>query len=245
MRIGDPSPQWAQDLVDKWIIFDDDFHGIKNVRAFVFHTDSFENDRRVRIFAETYDQAMESLVGERRPGLYATYVLPDRYQVIETPSELEGWTAQQLNKNAASVNNAAIMLLIKDGLILAISRRHDRTKFGLPGGKQDQKDECPKDAALREIFEETSLQVKKATFIYRRLELGDGANPVDFESYTYYAQEWEGEPTNSEEGDVKWLTAEELTSTKAAFGDYNRNMLDQFKILFPDIYLIGESNEDQ
>jgi hypothetical protein len=52
--------------------------------------------------------------------------------------------------------------------------------------------------------------------------------------------EWDGEPTNSEEGVVKWLTAKELTDTNAAFGDYNRNMLDIVKIQFPDVKLVGE-----
>lgn len=56
-----------------------------------------------------------------------------------------------------------------------------------------------------------------------------------------YATDWEGEPHNSEEGEVKWLTAEEVCSTKAAFGDYNRKTLNVFKQMFPNVYLKGES----
>jgi hypothetical protein len=36
------------------------------------------------------------------------------------------------------------------------------------------------------------------------------------------------------------LTAEEVTSTKAAFGDYNRKTLNIFKTMFPNVYIQGE-----
>ena len=141
--------------------------------------------------------------------------------------------------HGGEMKQAAVNLIIKDGLILAISRRHDKTKYGLPGGKVSP-DETPEQAAKREAWEETGIQIKECIFIFKRVELGDGANQVDFESYTYYATDWSGEPHDSEEGNVRWLTSVELTDTKAAFGDYNRNMLNQFKQLFPNVNLIGE-----
>jgi 8-oxo-dGTP pyrophosphatase MutT (NUDIX family) len=139
------------------------------------------------------------------------------------------------------MKRAGVMLIVKDGLILAISRRHNQEIFGLPGGKFDEDfDMDVQDTAIRETQEETSINVKDAVFIYERVELGDGPDGVDFYSTAFYALDWDGEATNSEEGVVKWLTAKELTDTNAAFGDYNRNMLDIFKIQFPDIKLIGE-----
>lgn len=142
------------------------------------------------------------------------------------------------------MKQAGVMLIVKDGLILSVSRRYDKTKFGLPGGKfspdaPDNDRDC-KDTAIRETREETSVIVKDAAFIYERVELGGGPNPVDFYSKCYFATDWEGTPQNSEEGEVAWLTAEELTSTKAAFGDYNRKMLDIFKSQHPDVYIKGE-----
>jgi 8-oxo-dGTP pyrophosphatase MutT (NUDIX family) len=141
-----------------------------------------------------------------------------------------------------AIKQAGIMLIIKDGLILGISRRHDKNVFGLPGGKFDPEagDLDTMDTAIRESREETGIVVKHTMFIYERVELGDGPNKVDFLSRCYYALEWGGEPTNSEEGEVKWLTAEEVTSTKAAFGDYNKKTLEVFKAMYPNIYLIGE-----
>jgi 8-oxo-dGTP pyrophosphatase MutT (NUDIX family) len=142
------------------------------------------------------------------------------------------------------MKQAGVMLIIKDGLILAVSRRYDKTIFGLPGGKfspeEPDNDKDTKDTAIRETEEETSVVVKDCVFLYERVELGGGPNPVDYYSRVYYATDWEGIPQNSEEGEVKWLTAEELTSTKAAFGDYNRKTLNIFKTMFPDIHLIGE-----
>lgn len=142
------------------------------------------------------------------------------------------------------MKQAGVMLIIKDGLILSISRRYDKTIFGLPGGKFNPEppdnDKDTKDTAIRETEEETSVKVNEATFIYERVELGGGPNPVDYYSRCYYATSWEGTPQNSEEGEVKWLTAKELTSTMAAFGDYNRKTLDVFKTMFPNVYLKGE-----
>jgi 8-oxo-dGTP pyrophosphatase MutT (NUDIX family) len=139
------------------------------------------------------------------------------------------------------MKQAGVMLIVKDGLILAISRRHNKEIFGLPGGKFDEGvDHNSMDTAIRETLEETGVQVSKCVQVYQRVELGDGPNGVDFYSTTYYAMEWEGDPTNSEEGEVKWLTAEELTSTKAAFGDYNRKMLNNFKEMFPEVKILGE-----
>lgn len=152
------------------------------------------------------------------------------------------WAAQMRVSKPVEIKKAGVMLVIRDGLILAISRRHNKEIFGLPGGKYDENegDLSPMDTAIRETREETSVNVTEADFIYERVELGDGPNGVDFYSSAYYAVTWDGEPQNSEEGLVKWLTAEELTNTKAAFGDYNRNMLDIFKDNYPDVKLIGE-----
>jgi 8-oxo-dGTP pyrophosphatase MutT (NUDIX family) len=140
-----------------------------------------------------------------------------------------------------TMKQAGIMLIIRDGLILGISRRHDKNVYGLPGGKFDPEagDKYTSDTAMRETQEETGIIVNICVKVYERVELGDGANSVNFHSVCYYATEWEGEPKNSEEGEVKWLTAEEVTSTKAAFGDYNRKTLDVFKTMFPSVYLIG------
>jgi ADP-ribose pyrophosphatase YjhB (NUDIX family) len=140
------------------------------------------------------------------------------------------------------MKQAGVMLIVNQGLILGISRRHDKTIFGLPGGKFDPEagDKDTKDTAIRETKEETDVKVNDCVLLYERVELGDGPNGVDYYSRCYYATDWEGVPTNSEEGEVKWLTAKEVTSTKAAFGDYNTKTLNIFKTMFPNVYLKTE-----
>jgi 8-oxo-dGTP diphosphatase len=137
------------------------------------------------------------------------------------------------------MRNAAVMLIIKDGLILAVSRRYDKTKFGLPGGKQEP-DETTEAAAIRETLEETGVTVSKCEFIYLRDEPKDRPEGEDFHAYCYYATEWSGEPHDSEEGVVKWLTEQEITSDKGPFGDYNKRTLNVFKAKFPNIPLFTE-----
>jgi 8-oxo-dGTP diphosphatase len=129
------------------------------------------------------------------------------------------------------------MLIIKDGKILAISRRHNKTKFGLPGGKKEE-NETPQEAAIRETFEETGVKVKYCKHFFTRTEPKECPTGEDFLCYCFYAWEWEGEPHNSEEGEVAWLTEEELTGDKGAFADYNRRTLITFRTLYPDKYLL-------
>jgi ADP-ribose pyrophosphatase len=137
------------------------------------------------------------------------------------------------------MKTAAVMLIVKDGLILSVSRRYDKTKFGLPGGKVEP-DEMPSHAAIRETKEETNVDVWSCRELYCREEPPDRPGGQAFYTYCYYAEAWSGEPTNSEEGEVKWLTAADLTSTMGAFPDYNRKTIETFKKLFPHINLKGE-----
>jgi 8-oxo-dGTP pyrophosphatase MutT (NUDIX family) len=130
------------------------------------------------------------------------------------------------------MREAGVMLIIKDGLILSISRRDDTTKFGLPGGKLEP-GEQPWEAAVRETFEETGVIVDMYSEIFRREERTSSGEI--FYTYCYYAVAWSGTPTNSEEGVVTWLTDKELTETHGAFPDYNRATLDAFRLKYPDI----------
>jgi 8-oxo-dGTP diphosphatase len=137
------------------------------------------------------------------------------------------------------MRNAAVMLIVKDGLILAVSRRYDKTKFGLPGGKVEP-EETPDQAAIRETLEETGVLVSKCEFIFLRDEPRDRPEGEDFHAYCYYATEWSGTPHDSEEGVVKWLTERELTVDKGAFADYNRRTLAVFRNKFPNVTLMQE-----
>lgn len=134
------------------------------------------------------------------------------------------------------MRQAVVALIIRDGLILGISRRYDKTKFGLVGGKVDA-DETLEAALNREVFEESSVILRWAHQFFHREEPAESPDGEDFECYCFYASEWKGDPKTMEEGEIAWLTAQELTSTKAAFPDYNTRMLEAFRQRFPDVAL--------
>lgn len=130
------------------------------------------------------------------------------------------------------MREASVMLIINNGLILGVSRRDDKTKFGLPGGKVED-NESHAQAAIRETFEETGVRVVFCVEVFRREEVTPDGEM--FYTYCYYASSWEGEPKDSEEGIVEWLTTEELIGDRGAFPDYNKKMLETFKLKYPNI----------
>lgn len=137
------------------------------------------------------------------------------------------------------MKQAAVTLIISDGLILSVSRRYDHNKFGLPGGKVSSGEE-PWEAAIRETKEETSLDTGKLVLIYRREEPSEIPGGTPFYTFCYFPEWWQGVPQNSEEGVVKWLTAAELTGERGAFPEYNRKTINMFKTIYPTIKLLGE-----
>lgn len=158
------------------------------------------------------------------------------------------------------MKRAAAVLIIKDGLILGISRKNDPSKFGLVGGKCDE-NEHPVQTAQRECMEETGIEIHSGREIFVREEPADFMcarcgirNPLsedcslgqthdlkkgeDFYTHCFYALAWEGNPKSLEGTEVKWITASELTSSEmGAFPDYNSKTLEVFRKLYPSIEL--------
>lgn len=140
-------------------------------------------------------------------------------------------------KDIVSMKKAIVAVIIKDGLILAISRRNDKTKFGFVGGKVDA-NETLEQALIRETKEECGITILQHDFFFLRQEPKDNPNGEDFDCYCYYAVTWEGEPVTCEEGDVVWKTQNELINPEtSAFPEYNKRSLTVFKKKFPQVYL--------
>lgn len=135
------------------------------------------------------------------------------------------------------MREAAVMIVINDdGKVLAVSRRNDKTKFGLPGGKKDPLESLEM-TAIRETGEETGVDIHACIYLYRREEPPIETGGEWFYTYCYLALSWSGEPYNSEEGEVKWLTVAELTDSNSAFPVYNTATFNVLKEKYPGILL--------
>lgn len=113
-------------------------------------------------------------------------------------------------------NLSACVLAINENFeVLAVSRKDNPNDFGLPGGKVDS-GEPTKIAAIRELKEETGLDVVPGTLFYM-FHSDDG----EYETVTYLAHVY-GTIKTSESGIVKWVKPEVLL--KGCFADYNRKL---------------------
>lgn len=112
----------------------------------------------------------------------------------------------------------AVCLYAEDdaGRVLAVSRKNDRTRFGLPGGKVDP-GETDLDALVREVAEETGLRVQDPRPEFEKLCWGSTC----YVSTTFTGRV-SGDPRTSEPIDIRWVGLQALLD--GPFGDYNRRL---------------------
>lgn len=106
MQTGTESPEWARNLLFKWVEHDDPYYGCK-ITCFIWMTDCFEYapiSQRVRIFFESEGMARDALDGTRESGIAASYILEDKHKIISTPIGLEDWTEQTIKAHTKEDN---------------------------------------------------------------------------------------------------------------------------------------------
>lgn len=117
-------------------------------------------------------------------------------------------------------------LIIKDGLILAVSRKNNHKDFGLIGGKIDP-GETPEEAIKREVKEETGISIQEMEVCFEDLDRVENYMPRPCRCYRIIS--WTGEPLSTEEGVVKWVKQEDLIDN-CTFKNYNRKLFSEIKI---------------
>lgn len=120
---------------------------------------------------------------------------------------------------------ACAIVFNKDGLILAVSRKHDITDMGLPGGKVEPDETCA-EAAARELFEETGLIAIESEFVF-----GDECHgEVTYWAAAYLMKVVGKIKQKSNEGIVRWV--EPKVVTIGCFGNYNKKLFDALNIKY-------------
>ena len=72
---------------------------------------------------------------------------------------------KDLELKANEGNHAQVVILNDKGEVCLVSRKEDHSDFGLAGGKVDE-GETYEEAAIREVKEETGLDIKNLTMIF-------------------------------------------------------------------------------
>lgn len=132
-------------------------------------------------------------------------------------------------------NSTSVLIFRNDGKVLACSRKDNPNAFGLPGGKVDKEDISLVDAALRELKEETGIElIPDISTYYEKIvipiysgicEGGKSGKIYINHCFMVVGQEEFIEPKQIEgEGRVAWISPELLFS--GPFGNYNKRVFD-------------------
>ncbi len=107
------------------------------------------------------------------------------------------------------------MCMIQDGEYVLVQDRRDPNWSGIvfPGGHVE-KDENFSEAVIREVFEETGLEIEKPLLCgIKNWRTDEGERYVVL---LYKTDRFKGELKSSREGDVFWVKSDELYSMKLA-----------------------------
>jgi 8-oxo-dGTP pyrophosphatase MutT (NUDIX family) len=109
---------------------------------------------------------------------------------------------------------AVVALVMKGNKILAVSRGDDFANLNLPGGSVEM-GEDPRDAIVRELWEETGIKAKEVFPVYTKVNNGYVVTTFKVASYT-------GELKPSWEGIPSW--EEQSVFLRSQYGSYFKSM---------------------
>jgi len=165
---------------------------------------------------------------------FEKYKGPHGHEKTMTPVEAERFFLNRFYELVQSrVIGHAVCVIIQneDGKILAVSRKDDATKFGLPGGKVDPEDGTNYEKAIiRETKEETGIDI----YDLKEIDVRDySLDPMKLRTQHCFVAKYEGSvyrreylDSIGEFGIVKWIDKEDFNFYK----EYNNIMFDKIKI---------------
>lgn len=124
---------------------------------------------------------------------------------------------------------AVVALIYQDEMlnsdILAVSRKNDHNDFGLPGGKIESADETIYHGLVREVLEETGIEIESAEPIFTRED-------NEYIAIVFLVTKWKQTDATldpSETGKVEFTNFETLK--RGSFGAYNTKLEKHIEIL--------------
>ena len=130
----------------------------------------------------------------------------------------------KLSLSEAVKNQAAIVVVPKGPLVLAVTRGSNIYDLAFPGGKLDP-GEQPIEAAKREVFEETGLVIGHLNFV-TKFQNKDG-----YLVHAFTTDDYNGTVRGSDEGMSLWVDPEDLTDSSCSFRVYNKRLLKKMRLI--------------
>lgn len=125
--------------------------------------------------------------------------------------------------------SSVMALIVKDGLVLTVTRRDKPDDLALVGGKIEPSDwtegghdyQAAYRALCREVKEEAGVTVHKAQWLFERVR--ESGKVI----WYYQVFEWGGEPSTTEPGvTVSWRRPSELLTKSCTYREYNARLFE-------------------
>ena len=128
---------------------------------------------------------------------------------------------------STNIFSVCLVSFNKEGKLLAVSRKYDHSDMGLPGGKIDP-GETKEEAILREVKEETGLDITNLKFQFVR-QCIDDKDKID-KSCGVFTGDVIGTINHNEPHIVDWV--DPIVITKGSFGDFNISTMEKLNIKY-------------